>query len=49
MKWIFPPETQEGSLPEQQNKVMFDRTTGELSSEEMKAFESVVFALAGTH
>ena len=49
MKWIFPPETQEGSPPEQQNKVMFDRTTGELSSEEMKAFESVVFALAGTH
>ena len=49
MKWIFPPETQAGYLPEQQKRIMFDRTTSELSSEEMKAFESVVFALAGTH
>ena len=49
MKWIFPPETQAGSLSEQQKKIMSDKTAGELSSEEMKAFESVVFALAGTN
>ena len=49
MKWIFPPETQVGSLPRQQNKMSSGSLDGELSSEEMKAFEKVVFALAGAH
>ena len=49
MKWIFPPETQGGSLSEQRKNIASYRTAGELSSEEMKAFESVVFTLAGMH
>ena len=49
MKWIFPPEAQAVSPSEQESRMPSVRITGELSSEEMKAFESVVFAMAGTH
>ena len=49
MKWIFPPETQAEYLPKQQNRILSGRTPSELSSEEIKAFDSVVFAMAGTH
>ncbi len=49
MKWIFPPESQARSLSEQKHRVLSESAACELSSEEMKAFESVVFALAGTH
>ena len=49
MTWIFPPETKGGSLSEEQKNLVSYRPAGELSSEEMKAFESVVFTLAGMH
>ena len=49
MKWIFPPETKARFLPEQQNRMPSDGTASQLSSEEVKAFEAVVFALAGTN
>ena len=49
MKWIFPPETQTRFLSEQQNRILSGGTPGELSSEEIKAFETVVFALTSTH
>ena len=49
MKWIFPPETQAQLLSEQKNTIPLDRTAGALSSEEVKAFEAVVFELAGNH
>ena len=45
----FPAETQAEYLPKQQNRILSGRTPSELSSEEMKAFESVVFTLAGMH
>jgi hypothetical protein len=49
MKWVFPAATKATLLSEHQKKRPFDGAAGELSSEELKAFESVVFALAGTH
>ena len=49
MKWIFPPDTQAQLLSEQKNRIPLDRTAGALSSEEVKAFEAVVFELAGNH
>ena len=49
MKWIFPPEENLVSLSEVQKKIPSDKAVGELSNEEMKAFKSVVYALAETH
>ena len=49
MKWIFPSEAQVSSLSKQKNGMPFRAVATELSVEEVKAFESVVFALAGTH
>ena len=49
MKWIFPPETQTRFLSEQQNRILSGGTPCELSSEEIKAFETVVFGLTSTH
>ena len=49
MKWIFPPEVKVGTLSEIQKKQPSDEAVGELSNEEMKAFESIVYALAETH
>ena len=49
MKWIFPPEANLVSLSEVQKKIPTDIVVGELSNEEMKAFKSVVYALAETH
>ena len=50
MKWIFPPETQaDGSvLPKSEQQPASTRPT-DLSSEELKAFESMVFSMAGAH
>ena len=50
MKWIFPPETlSEGAV----SPVNEQQTTGarptELSSEELNAFETMVFSMAGAH
>tara|TARA_X000000950_G_scaffold228782_1_gene276380 strand:+ start:90 stop:512 length:423 start_codon:yes stop_codon:yes gene_type:complete len=49
MKWIFPPKENLVSLSEAQKKIPFDKAVWELSNEEMKAFKSVVYALAETH
>ena len=49
MKWIFPPEANLFSLSGAQKKIPSDKAVGELSNEEMKAFKSVVYALAETH
>jgi len=49
MKWIFPPEANLVSLSGVQKKIPSDKAVGELSNEEMKAFKSVVYALAETH
>ena len=49
MKWIFPPEANLVSLSGIQKKIPSDIAVGELSNEEMKAFKSVVYALAETH
>ena len=49
MKWIFPPEVKVDPLSEIQKKQPSDEAVGELSNEEMKAFESVVYALTETH
>ena len=49
MKWIFPPETNLFPLSGIQRKIPFDRAVGELSNDEIKAFKSVVYALAETH
>ena len=49
MKWIFPPEANLVSLSGVQKKIPFDKAVGELSNEEMRAFKSVVYALAETH
>ena len=49
MKWIFPSETQAECPPKQQTRILSGRTPSELSSEEIKAFDSVVFALAGAN
>ena len=49
MKWIFPPEENLFSLSGIQKKIPFDKAVGELSNEEIKAFKSVVYALAETH
>ena len=49
MKWIFPPEENLASLSEAQKMIPSDKAVWELSSEEMKAFKSVVYALAETH
>ena len=49
MKWIFPPEENLVSLSEAQEKIPSDKAVRELSNEEIKAFKSVVYALAETH
>ena len=49
MKWIFPPEANSFPLSGIQKKIPFDKAAGELSNEEIKAFKSVVYALAETH
>ena len=49
MKWIFPPEVKVGPLSEIQKKQPSDEAVGALSNEEIKAFKSVVYALAETH
>ena len=49
MKWIFPPEANLVSPSGAQKKIPSDKAVGELSNEEMKAFKSVVYALAETH
>ena len=49
MKWIFPSEENIVSLSGDKKKVHSDKAVGELSTEEMKAFKSVVYALAETH
>ena len=49
MKWIFPPEENLFPLSGIQKKIPFDKAVGELSNEEIKAFKSVVYALAETH
>ena len=49
MKWIFPSEANLVPLSGVREKIPSDSTVGELSNEEMKAFKSVVYALAETH
>ena len=49
MKWIFPPEANLFPLSGIHKKTPFDKAVGELSNEEIKAFKSVVYALAETH
>ena len=49
MKWIFPPEANLFPLSGIQKKIPFDKAVGELSNEEIKAFKSIVYALAETH
>ena len=49
MKWIFPPEENLLPLSGIQKKIPSDKAVGELSNEEIKAFKSVVYALAETH
>ena len=49
MKWIFPPEANLVSLSGVQKKSPPEKAVGELSTEEIKAFKSVVYALAETH
>ena len=49
MKWIFPLEAKLVPLLGVQKKIPSDNAVGELSNEEMKAFKSVVYALAETH
>ncbi len=49
MKWIFPPATKAGSFLEYGKTLPSDKVAGELSNEEVKAFESAVFAMAGSH
>ena len=50
MKWIFPPEVQVGSVPSPEFEPSATRPSRpELSQEELSAFESVVFSMAGAH
>ena len=50
MKWIFPPELQAGPAPSPQVEPLAVTPSGpELSQEELNAFESVVFSMAGAH
>ena len=50
MKWIFPPELQAGPLPSPQVEPVAVTPSGpDLSQEELNAFESVVFSMAGAH
>tara|TARA_B100000212_G_scaffold298099_1_gene242135 strand:+ start:107 stop:529 length:423 start_codon:yes stop_codon:yes gene_type:complete len=49
MKWIFPPEANLLPLSGIQKQIPFDKAVGELSTEEIKAFKSVVYALAETN
>ena len=49
MKWIFPSGADLFPLSGIQKKIPFEKSVGELSNEEIKAFESVVYALAETH
>ena len=49
MKWIFPSEVNLIPFSGVQKKKPSDKAVGELSNEEMKAFKSVVYALAETH
>ena len=49
MKWVFPPEANLVSLSGIQKKIPFNKAVGELSNEEIKAFKSVVYALAETN
>ena len=49
MKWIFPPEAKRVPVSGIKKKKPSDKVVGELSNEEMKAFKSVVYALAETY
>ena len=49
MKWLFPSEANLVPLSGIQKKIPLDKAVGELSNEEIKAFKSVVYALAETH
>ena len=49
MKWIFPPSTKPVPSSKHQRKMPSDNVASDLSNEELKAFESLVFAMAGTH
>ena len=49
MKWIFPPEAKHVSMSGVQKNIPSEKAVRELSNEEMKAFKSVVYALAETH
>lgn len=50
MKWIFPPELQAGPVPSPEFEPLTTTPSGpELSQEELDAFESVVFSMAGAH
>lgn len=48
MKWIFPPDTQTGSVPSPEFEPAVRPAGPELSQEELQAFESVVFSMAGS-
>ena len=49
MKWIFPSEAKFAPLSGIQKQITSVKEVGELSNEEVKAFESLVFAMAGSH
>ena len=50
MKWTFPAEAKVVKSFEYGERISFtNKSAAELSSEELKAFDSVVFALAGSH
>ena len=49
MKWIFPPATEISTLAKNRKTIPFENLAGELSNEEVKAFETLVFAMADSH
>lgn len=50
MKWIFPPERWAGPVASPEfGQAAVSPASPELSQEELKAFQSVVFSLAGAH
>ena len=49
MKWIFPPATETSTLAKNRKTIPFENLAGELSNEEVKAFETLVFAMADSH
>ena len=49
MKWIFPSEAKFAPLSGIQKQITSVKEVGELSNEEVKAFESLVFVMAGSH